>query len=70
MAMNLDIEIRRAETIADYRALQAAQRGAWGIVDEGYVVPIATMVGAQHHGGLHINPRSLPPRGRANGNES
>ncbi len=52
MAMDAEITIRRAETIADYRALQDAQRGAWGIVDEGYVVPIATMVGAQHHGGL------------------
>jgi predicted GNAT superfamily acetyltransferase len=47
-----DLTIRRAETPADYRALQEAQRLAWGLADESYVVPIATMVGAQHHGGL------------------
>ena len=46
------ITIRRAETIADYRACQDAQRKAWGISDEGYLVPIATMVGANLHGGL------------------
>jgi predicted GNAT superfamily acetyltransferase len=46
------ITIRRAETIAEYRACQDVQRGAWGISDESYVVPIATMVGANLHGGL------------------
>jgi predicted GNAT superfamily acetyltransferase len=54
LSLNLDDEItvRRAETLADYRACQDAQRKAWGISDEGYVVPIATMVGANLHGGL------------------
>jgi predicted GNAT superfamily acetyltransferase len=47
-----EITIRRAETIAEYRACQDAQRGAWGISDESYLVPIATMVGANLHGGL------------------
>jgi predicted GNAT superfamily acetyltransferase len=46
------ITIRRAETIADYLACQDAQRKAWGITDDSYVVPLATMVGAQLHGGL------------------
>ncbi len=46
------ITIRRAETPADYKACQEAQRLAWGIVEDGYVVPVATMVGAQLHGGL------------------
>ena len=46
------ITIRRAESIRDYRACQEAQRLAWGITDEEYVVPLATMVGAQLHGGL------------------
>jgi predicted GNAT superfamily acetyltransferase len=50
--MTSEIVIRRAETIADYRACQEAQRLAWGITEENYVVPVATMVGAQHHGGL------------------
>ena len=48
----MDITIRPAESIADYRACQQAQRRAWGLDDESYVVPIATMVGAQYHGGL------------------
>jgi predicted GNAT superfamily acetyltransferase len=46
------ITIRRAESIADYRACQDAQRLAWGIAEAGYVVPIATLVGANLHGGL------------------
>jgi predicted GNAT superfamily acetyltransferase len=47
-----EITIRRAETVADYRACQVAQRRAWGITDDGYLIPIATMVGANLHGGL------------------
>ena len=50
--LTTEITIRRAETIADYRACQDAQRRAWGISDDGYLVPIATMVGANLHGGL------------------
>ena len=50
--MSPEIVIRRAETVADYRACQEAQRLAWGITEDGYIVPVATMVGAQHHGGL------------------
>jgi len=52
LALDDEITIRRAETIADYRACQEAQRRAWGIAEEGYVIPIATMVGANLHGGL------------------
>jgi predicted GNAT superfamily acetyltransferase len=47
-----EIVIRRAESVADYRACQDAQRRAWGIADDGYLVPVATMVGANLHGGL------------------
>jgi predicted GNAT superfamily acetyltransferase len=47
-----DITIRKAETIADYLACQQAQKRAWGITDDSYLVPLATMVGAQLHGGL------------------
>lgn len=46
------ITIRRAASVADYRACQDAQRAAWGITEPGYVVPIATLVGANLHGGL------------------
>jgi predicted GNAT superfamily acetyltransferase len=46
------IIIRRAGTIADYRLCQDAQRRAWGITEEGYLIPVATMVGANLHGGL------------------
>ena len=38
--------------VADYRACQDAQRRAWGISEDGYLVPVATMVGANLHGGL------------------
>lgn len=60
-----DIVIRRAASIDDYRACQAAQRRAWGIADESYVVPIATMVGAQLHGGLVLG--AFRPGGEAVG---
>jgi len=50
--MDKEITIRRAESLADYRACQDAQRQAWGITEEGYVIPVATMVGANLHGGL------------------
>ena len=50
--MSDDVTIRPAATVADYQACQDAQREAWGITDDSYVVPLATMVGAQHHGGL------------------
>jgi len=52
--LDADITIRRAESIADYRACQEAQRQAWGITEEGYVIPLATMVGANLHGGMVI----------------
>ncbi len=47
-----EITLRRAESVADYRACQEAQRLAWGITEDGYVIPVATMVGANLHGGL------------------
>jgi predicted GNAT superfamily acetyltransferase len=59
------IAIRRAESIDEYRALQDVQRRAWGITEEEYVVPIATMVGAQLHGGLVLG--AFLPTGEAVG---
>jgi predicted GNAT superfamily acetyltransferase len=47
-----EITIRKAESIADYHACRNAQRRAWGIVDDCYLVPVATMIGANLHGGL------------------
>lgn len=46
------VTIRAAASIADYRACQEAQKKAWGITEDGYLIPIATLVGAQLHGGL------------------
>jgi predicted GNAT superfamily acetyltransferase len=57
------ITIRRAETVADYRACQEAQRRSWGISDDGYVIPVATMVGANLHGGLVLG--AFLPTGEA-----
>lgn len=47
-----EITIRRPQSPQEYVALQDAQRKAWGITQDGYVVPVATMIGAQYHGGL------------------
>jgi predicted GNAT superfamily acetyltransferase len=58
-----EITIRRAETAADYRACQAVQRQAWGIDEDGYLIPLATMVGANLHGGLVLG--AFLPSGEA-----
>jgi predicted GNAT superfamily acetyltransferase len=63
--MSDPIVIRRAESVEDYQACQDAQRLAWGIHEDHYVVPVATMVGAQHHGGLVLG--AFLPDGRAVG---
>lgn len=60
-----DITIRRAATGADYRACQEAQRRAWGLTEHGDVVPVATLVGAQLHGGLVLG--AFRPDGAAVG---
>ena len=59
------IVIRRADSPAEYRACQDAQRLTWGLGDESYVVPVATMIGAQLHGGLVLG--AFTPDGRAVG---
>ena len=46
------ITVRPVETVEEYRACQQIQRQAWGITEEGYVVPVATMISVQHAGGL------------------
>jgi predicted GNAT superfamily acetyltransferase len=46
--------VRRIADPAEYRACQDLQARTWGITDAGYVVPVATMIGVQHHGGLVI----------------
>ena len=50
--MTESITIRPASSPLDYQALQHAQRLAWGITQEEYILPVATMVGANLHGGL------------------
>lgn len=57
--------IRPAQSPAEYVALQEAQRAAWGITDEHYVVPVATMVGMNLHGGLVLG--AFADTGRAVG---
>lgn len=63
--MNPEITIRPAASTDDYQACQDVQRDAWGLADESYVVPIATMVGAQLHGGLVLG--AFLPDGQAVG---
>src|SRR4051812_38327743 len=63
--MSEEVEIRRAACVADYLACQDAQRRAWGITDESYVVPLATLVGANLHGGLVLG--AFTPTGEALG---
>ncbi len=63
--MSPDITIRPPASVEEYRSCQDAQRLAWGITQDGYVIPVATMIGAQHHGGLVLG--AFLPDGRAVG---
>ena len=49
---DLAISIRRPQAPAEYAALQQVQRQAWNLADDTYVVPVATLVGADRHGGV------------------
>jgi predicted GNAT superfamily acetyltransferase len=46
------VSIREVRGADELRACQELQRRAWGITEDGYVVPVATMAGAQRVGGL------------------
>ena len=46
------IDVRDVRSVDELRACQGVQRRAWGIVEDGYIVPVATMAGAQKVGGL------------------
>jgi predicted GNAT superfamily acetyltransferase len=46
------ITVRPVATVDEYRACQEIQRQAWGITEDGYIVPVATMISVQHAGGL------------------
>jgi len=45
------IEVRDVRGAEELRACQLLQRRTWGITEDGYVIPVATMAGAQCVGG-------------------
>jgi len=51
-AQNATVTIRDVRGADELRACQDLQRRAWGITEDGYVLPVATMAGAQKVGGL------------------
>ena len=51
-AENATVTIRDVRGADELRACQDLQRRAWGITEDGYVLPVATMAGAQKVGGL------------------
>src|SRR4029450_1575899 len=46
------VTIRDVRGPEELRACQDLQRRAWGITEDGYALPVATMAGAQKVGGL------------------
>ena len=48
----MTLTVRDVRGTEELRACQELQRKAWGITEDGYVVPIATMAAAQRVGGL------------------
>src|SRR6266851_8499264 len=51
-ASTTPITVRDVRGADELRACQELQRRAWGITEDGYVLPVATMAGAQKVGGL------------------
>jgi predicted GNAT superfamily acetyltransferase len=51
-APQVAVTIRDVRGAEELRACQDLQRRAWGITEDGYVLPVATMAGAQQVGGL------------------
>jgi predicted GNAT superfamily acetyltransferase len=51
-AQSVTVTIRDVRGADELRACQELQRRAWGITEDGYVLPVATMAGAQKVGGL------------------
>src|ERR1700738_3283459 len=49
---NVTVTIRDVRGADELRACQDLQRKAWGITEDGYVLPVATMAGAQKVGGV------------------
>lgn len=47
-----EIEIRPLHEPAELRQCQEVQRRAWGIVEDGYLVPVATLAAVATYGGL------------------
>jgi predicted GNAT superfamily acetyltransferase len=48
----VQVTIRDVRGADELRACQDLQRRAWGITEDGYILPVATMAGAQKVGGL------------------
>src|SRR5260221_8951121 len=51
-APTLTVLIRDVRGANELRACQDLQRRAWGITEDGYIMPVATMASAQRVGGL------------------
>src|SRR5207244_12891062 len=51
-ASTTPITVRDVRGADELRACQELQRRAWGITEDGYILPVATMAGAQRAGGL------------------
>ena len=51
-AAKVSVTVRDVRGADELRACQELQRRAWGITEDGYLVPVATMASAQKVGGL------------------
>jgi predicted GNAT superfamily acetyltransferase len=52
VATPIEVVVRDVHGADELRACQLLQRRTWGITEDGYVVPVATMAAAQKVGGL------------------
>jgi predicted GNAT superfamily acetyltransferase len=52
VATAIEVHVRDVKGADELRACQMLQRRTWGITEDGYVVPVATMAAAQKVGGM------------------
>lgn len=52
-----EIVVAKLSEVSDYRACQEVQRRAWGLREDGYLVPVATLSAVNKYGGLVLGAR-------------
>lgn len=52
-----ELRVGKIGEVGEYRGCQEIQRAAWGLKEDGYVVPVATLAAVNKYGGLVLGAR-------------